>query len=130
MFLMQKAVQVLHSKGVGISENEENRWFVEELQKRFNENLEFFKINKRAPNISLCFSGVCANNEDLAKKRLKEFLPDNSTWDVNVVGTPEKVKKFIYDISSSTSIEDFIYCDLSQSIYHEEHLHSLITVLK
>lgn len=91
---------------------------------------EFFKLNRRVPSISLCFSGVCANNEELAKKRLKEFLPDNSTWDVNVVGTPEKVKNYIYNISTSTGIEDFVYCDLSQSIYHEEHLHSLITVLK
>ncbi len=91
---------------------------------------DFFKINKRIPNISLCFSGVCANNEGLAKKRLKEFVHDNSTWDVNIVGKPDKVKDYIYNISSSTGIEDFIYFDLSPSMYKEEHLHSIITVLK
>lgn len=106
-----------------------------ELNSQMIENIkiyrdQFFKINKRLPCISLCFAGVCANNEDLAKKRLKEFLPDNSTWDVNIIGTPDKIKNYIYNISSSTGIVDFIYCDLSQSIYHEEHIHSISSILK
>lgn len=90
----------------------------------------FYRTNNSIPKISICFSGVCSENDDLAKKRLTDFLPKESTWDVNVIGSPDKFKDYLYNISQKSGINDFVYCDMSQSIYKHEHMHSIIKIIQ
>ena len=119
-----------------ISENEENKWFVEELQKRFNENLEFFKVNKNINDIKEVLQIRGEKSLDYSfirhKSLQQQLIIDNLRMENAVLSTTElnEVERFYnFCVNAFFQIENLInyyyhrqYPDIKNLLDHLESI--------